>query len=270
MRSFWFGRSWFSCSWCFWNFINCIHLNSIFEFDTSIFNSSLETVQTVVAGFWTDSFMPAVNFFVSSNSAISFFFSIAILLISVFFAWIFKWFLLVKFNNFGIIRMLSMRRRRFCHPWTTKRNFWTVYLSTFGLSAFILLDCTSFHFETYCLVSKGLTIFFFFINILVCFCRIFLVQIVDFIIIIFVDFWLVDIKSLVSSEWFQALLPQEINLYTQCTFYSRAQRFFPLIQVLKLRKVIKDIKNINTFDNTTTQGLDFGWEKFYRNHHMTP
>ena len=39
---------------------------------------------------------------------------------------------------------------------------------------------------------------------------------------------------------------------------------------LKLKKVIKDIKNINIFHKTRVHGLDFGRESFYRNHHMTP
>ena len=40
--------------------------------------------------------------------------------------------------------------------------------------------------------------------------------------------------------------------------------------LLQLRKVIKDIKNINICDKTRTHGLDFGRESFYRNHYMTP
>ena len=40
--------------------------------------------------------------------------------------------------------------------------------------------------------------------------------------------------------------------------------------MFKLRKVIKDIKNIHIFDKTRVHGLDFGRETFYGNHHMTP
>ena len=57
-------------------------------------------------------------------------------------------------------------------------------------------------------------------------------------------------------------------------FNSPGTEIFPFsyfaFTLLKLRKVIKDIKIINIFEKTRRHALDFGRESFCRNHHMKP
>ena len=57
-------------------------------------------------------------------------------------------------------------------------------------------------------------------------------------------------------------------------FNSPGTEIFPFsyfaFTLLKLRKLIKDIKIINIFDKTRRHAFDFGRESFYRNHGMTP
>ena len=62
--------------------------------------------------------------------------------------------------------------------------------------------------------------------------------------------------------------------YLYLIFNSQGTENFPFSYFanpkLKLIKVVKDIKNINTFDKTRTHGLDFEQESFNRFDYMTP
>ena len=75
-------------------------------------------------------------------------------------------------------------------------------------------------------------------------------------------------SSWLSTNTNQVAMKPKINLNSPGT------EIFPFsyfaFTLLKLRKVIKDIKNINIFDKTRVHGLEFGRESFCRNHPMTP
>jgi len=57
-------------------------------------------------------------------------------------------------------------------------------------------------------------------------------------------------------------------------FNSQGTEFFPFSYFenpwLECDLVIKDLKNINNYHKTRTDGLNIGREGFHRGHHMTP
>ena len=69
------------------------------------------------------------------------------------------------------------------------------------------------------------------------------------------------------------ILNEQSHSY-ESTLNSPVTRNFPFSYFafifIHCSQVIKDINNTNNFDKTTTLYLDFGRERFYRYHHMTP